>query len=83
MKYRNFTTLEELDQADAAWNQGTLLAERFEDFHSIQLYQLEDYYIEVTRHQHFNVILKVSSFKDTTHLEPYLNAISIDGLFKG
>lgn len=82
MKYRNFNTLEELDQADAAWNNGTLLAERFESFHSIQLYQLEDYYIEVTRHQHFNVILKVATFKDTVHLEPYLKAINIEGLFR-
>jgi hypothetical protein len=82
MKYRNFNTLEELDQADTAWNNGTLLAERFESFHSIQLYQLEDYYIEVTRHQHFNVILKVATFKDTVHLEPYLKAINIEGLFR-
>lgn len=81
MKYRNFNELEELDQADAAWNKGTLLAERIEDFHSIRLYQMEDYYIEVTRHQHFNVILKVASFKDTVHLEPYLNTINIEGLF--
>lgn len=82
MDYHNFNTLEELEQADAAWNNGALLAERFESFHSIQLYQLEDYYIEVTRHQHFNVILKVASFKDTVHLEPYLNAINIDSLFR-
>ena len=81
MKYRNFNTLEELDQADAAWKKGTLLAERSEGFHGIELYQLEDYYIEVTRHKHFNVILKVSSFKNTVHLEPYLSAINIDGLF--
>jgi hypothetical protein len=81
MNYRNFNTLEELEQADTAWTNGTLLAERFESFHSIQLYQLEDYYIEVTRHQHFNVILKVATFKDTAHLEPYLKAINIDSLF--
>ncbi|ANE51583.1 hypothetical protein [Flavisolibacter tropicus] len=81
MNYRNFNTLEELEQADTAWNNGTLLAERFESFHCIQLYQLEDYYIEVTRHQHFNVILKVTSFKDTAPLEPYLKAINIDALF--
>jgi hypothetical protein len=81
MKYRNFNTLEELDQADAAWKKGTLLAERSEGFHTTELYQLEDYYIEVTRHTHFNVILKVSSFKDTLHLEPYLSTISLDGLF--
>ena len=81
MKYRNFNTTEELDQADAAWKKGVLLAQREGAFHHIDLYQLEDYYIEVTTHKHFNVILKVSSFKDTLHLEPYLQNISIEGLF--
>jgi len=82
MKYRNFNTSEELDQADAAWKKGVLLAQRVETFHTIDLYQLEDYYIEVTKHKHFNVILKVSSFKDTLHLEPYLQDINIDALIK-
>jgi hypothetical protein len=80
MKYREFNTLQELDQADTAWNKGVLLAERVEGFHSISLYQLDGFYIEVTRHTHFNVIIKVSSFRDTAHLEPYLKTINIDNL---
>lgn len=81
MKYRDFNTLEEWDQADAAWNKGVLLAEREENFHTIALYQLDGFYIEVTRHTHFNVILKVRSFRDTANLEPYLKNIRIDSLF--
>lgn len=80
MKYREFNTLQELDQADTAWNKGVLLAERVEGFHSVALYQLDGFYIEVTRHTHFNVIIKVSSFRDTAHLEPYLKTINIEGL---
>jgi hypothetical protein len=81
MKYRNYNTTEELDQADAAWKKGAFLGQLEDTFHTTELYQLEDYYIEVTRHKHFNVILKVSSFKDTIHLEPYLESIQIDSLF--
>lgn len=81
MKYRDFNTLEELDQADAAWKKGVLLAQHEEGFHLVSLYQLDGFYIEVTRHSHFNVIIKVSTFRDTVHLEPYLKGINIDSLF--
>jgi hypothetical protein len=62
------------------WEQGVLLAERREGFHLLRLYQLEDTYIEVTLHCHFNVVLRVASFRDTAHLDPYLDAICIDAL---
>jgi hypothetical protein len=77
MKYREFNTLTDLDRADAAWTKGVLLAERREAFHKMMLYQLDDFYIEVTYHTHFNVVLKVQSFKDPRFLEPYLQAIDI------
>ncbi|HEY1113511.1 MAG TPA: hypothetical protein VGE66_08110 [Chitinophagaceae bacterium] len=80
MKYREFNTLQELDQVDTAWKRGVLLAERAEGFHTVSLYQLDGFYIEVTRHTHFNVIIKVASFRDTAHLEPYLKNINIDAL---
>jgi hypothetical protein len=80
MEYQRFNTLQELEQADAAWKRGEFLAERKVGFHKMRLYQLDGFYIEVTYHTHFNVILKVCSFKDTKHLEPYLVNINIDGL---
>ena len=80
MEYREFNTLQELDQVEAAWKKGVLLAERSEEFHTISLYQLDGFYIEVTRHTHFNVIIKVTSFRGTARLEPYLKDIHISSL---
>ena len=80
MKYREFNTLTDLDRADAAWSKGVLLAERSETFHKMMLYQMDDFYIEVTCHTHFNVVLKVHSFKDPRFVEPYLQAIDISHL---
>lgn len=80
MKYREFNTLQELDQVDRAWKNGVLLAERTENFHTVSLYQLDGFYIEVTRHTHFNVIIKVATCRDTACLEPYLKDINIEGL---
>ena len=81
MTDRSYTTNTEIERARALWEKGVLLAERTEDFHKLQLFQLHDVYLEVTWHVHFNVVVKVSSFTDTAHLEPYLETISLDGLF--
>ncbi|RYY99407.1 MAG: hypothetical protein EOO11_05080 [Chitinophagaceae bacterium] len=63
------------------WEQGVLLAERREGFHTFRLFELEGTYVEVTQHTHFNVVLRVASFRDPKHLDPYLDAISLEGLF--
>ncbi|RYF69503.1 MAG: hypothetical protein EOO39_17425 [Cytophagaceae bacterium] len=63
------------------WEQGVLLAQRPEGFHTLSLYQLEDHYIEVTHHNHFNVVIRVATFRDTTHLDPYLANMDISALF--
>lgn len=80
MKHQYFTALQELEQADTAWKKGVLLGTRTEDFHTVWLYQLNEEYIEVTYHTHFNVLLNVSSFTDTDRLEPYLETIDVSGL---
>jgi hypothetical protein len=80
MTISQYNNLEELQQAEAAWSKGVLIAERNEPFHKIMLYQLHNLYIEVTWHVHFNVILKVSCFTSTDHLNSYLQEIDIKGL---
>ncbi|GAA4325280.1 hypothetical protein [Flaviaesturariibacter amylovorans] len=62
------------------WEQGVFLAERREGFHRFRLYELDGNYVEVIQHSHFNVVLRVASFRDPKHLDPYLDAISLDGL---
>jgi hypothetical protein len=81
MKNHQFNYMQEQEQTTTIWEKGVFLADRIEGFHKIMLYQLEDFYVEVTHHTHFNVILKVSSFTDTAHLDPYLEHICIDKLF--
>ena len=80
MKDRLFKTTQEIEQSRTLWEKGTLLAERVEGHQKFMLYQLHDVYIEVIWHTHFNVILKVSSFTTTEHLEPYLDNIDISAL---
>jgi hypothetical protein len=81
MTDRSYTTTTEIEKVRNLWEQGVLLAERNGDFYKTQLYQLLDAYLEVTWHTHFNVVVKVALFTDTDRLSPYLNDISIEGLF--
>jgi hypothetical protein len=81
MKDHQFNYMEEQEQTTAVWEKGVYLAERIEGFHRIKLYQLEDFYVEVCYHTHFNVIIKVNSFSDMDLLDPYLQAININSVF--
>lgn len=76
-----YTTASEIERARVLWEKGVLLAERTTGYHKRMLYQLYDMYIEVMWHTHFNVALKVTTFTDTDQLEPYLQKISLEGLF--
>lgn len=81
MKDRLYTTTADIEKARALVKQGVLLAERMQGFHKLQLFQLPHFYLEVTWHRHFNVIVNVSRFTDTARLDPYLADVSLDALF--
>ena len=81
MTDRTYTTTREIERARALWEKGVLLAERTTGYHKLMLYQLHDIYVEVVWHTHFNVALRVTTFTDTDHLEPYLEKISLESLF--
>ena len=81
MTDRTYITTSEIERARVLWEKGVLLAERTEGFHKLMLYQLHDVYVEVIWHIHFNVALKVTTFTDTEHIEPYLEDISLESLF--
>jgi hypothetical protein len=76
------STNQEIYNAGKLVKKSVLLATRKEGFHTVLLYQLENNYnyLEVYCHEHFNVIIKVNTFSDTSHLEPYLDQIDISGL---
>lgn len=80
MKHHDSTTFEELQQVENVWKKGTLLGRRIENFHTLWLYMLDDTYVEITFHTHFNVLLSITYFKDTELLEPYLSEIDLSSL---
>lgn len=81
MTDRFYTTTAEIETARPLWEGSVMVAQRTGDFYNTQLYQLPDMYLEVVWHTHFNVVVKVTGFTDTDRLEPFLNDISLEGLF--
>lgn len=81
MTQYHFNILEENEKANIVWRKGVLLGERTDRYYTISLYQLNDFYVEVFRHNHFNVITRFKSFSNTNQLAPYLEEISLEGMF--
>jgi hypothetical protein len=78
MTLYQFKSKNETEQTDIIGSKGELIAEREEKFCTIHLYQVGSFYVEVYHHNHFNVVIRVKSFKDLKQLDPYLQQINID-----
>jgi hypothetical protein len=74
-----FLAFDEREQAERVWS-GTGLVTRTEGEHGILLYAIDSFYVEVFYHQEYNVIRHLRPFRETSHLEPYLDPIYLCNL---
>ena len=81
MKPDTFNTLDSAAQRRYLLEQGAYLGHRKDNPWSVLLYQVRDFYVEVTFSMNSLDIHSVEAFDGTERLEPYLERISIDGLF--
>jgi len=77
MTHHEFNKLSLAQQADIVWNCGTFIAERQEENHTIMLYQIEGFYVEVFYSRNKRRIPATRSFTSTYLLQPYLDAIDL------
>jgi hypothetical protein len=80
MTLNQFRLMDENEQLNFIWNSYEPVAERRDSYYRILLYQIDNFYIEVYHHSHFNVMIKLESFEDTSLLEPYFENISLANL---
>jgi len=73
----DFKLLSEREQLDLLQKEGAYIGKRKEDEHSILLFQLEGFYVEIVYQKHRSYIQQMRSFTSTVPLEPYLNQIDI------
>jgi hypothetical protein len=80
MKRHQFTTIAEVRQAQLLLKKSVKVSERQEGFLLVELFQMENGYMEVFRHEHFNVTIKAVHFTELCFLDPYLENINIEAL---
>jgi len=68
-----------MEQAEAVWS-GTHIGERFDEVHSILLYQIDGFYVEAYYHREYNVLRWFRTFLSTEQLTSYLVQINLKGL---
>lgn len=71
MTLYQFNLLNETEQAEAVWS-GVHFGERQDEEHSILLYQVDSFYVEVYYHSENNVVSRMRGFSSTEQLTPYL-----------
>jgi hypothetical protein len=79
MSLSEFRALEEEEKKEAIL-QGTHIATRYDEYHSILLFQIGSFYVEVFYHLHLQVIRKCRPFNNVNQLCPYLRQIDISGI---
>ena len=81
MDVYQFRELDEDDQAQTAWQYGEHIATRMTLLHTVSLWQIEGFYVEIFFNQADQKIEKLRSFRTTILLTPYLKQIDISSVF--
>jgi hypothetical protein len=68
----DFNGMDEKEQAEAVFTQGTFIDDRDEDGLKVQLYRLDSFYVEVFYNQKDNKITRYRSFNSPGQLAPYV-----------
>jgi len=76
----HFNILDEAQKARLVREKGVPIGVRAAAYHTVHLFQLDAFYVELHHHNHFNVITHITSFSGTDRLQPYLQQISLEGL---
>lgn len=80
MTLYQFNALDEMEQIEAVWNKGVLLAERKDEKYEYTLYQIDSFYVELRNDPGDFGYNGMKTFSTTTLLEPYLGQIDLGGM---
>ena len=79
MTLYQYKLLDKTDQACVLWSKGVYLAERNDPEHTIGLYQIDGFYVEVFYDAENNAIKRLRSFGNVGQLRPYLDRMDLNG----
>jgi hypothetical protein len=79
MKKHEFDQLRGVGQLELLQDKGSFLAQRHQYNLTIRLYQLYDFYVEISSVEN-NQVVRIDAFEETDLLEPYLSFIDLSPL---
>lgn len=82
MKLSDFITLSEEEKKLAVLHRGVLIGKRLTPGTIFFLFQLDHFYVETSCHIESKTITRYLAFSKTVLLEPYLESIAIEDLFR-
>jgi hypothetical protein len=82
MKLSDFIMLNEEEKKFNLLHQGVLIGKRKRPESIIFLFQFQDFYVETHCNTNTKVVTLYQAFTHTKLLQPYLESIAIDDLFK-
>ena len=81
MNYFAFILLSHEDKEKEVWKNGTLVAERDDNTHHYELFQLNNFYVE-RESDRSGIVSQISkTFRAACYLDPYLNNIDITSVY--
>jgi hypothetical protein len=75
MKLYEFQSLTRENQVEALWHLGVPVSEREDENYLYVLYSIGSFYVELKYCG--DMLISISGFKNTDHLDPYINTIAI------
>lgn len=80
MRYEDYQHLSLRRQMDYLYIHGTYIGKRKVGSQTAVLYQLHEYYVEIVYRRYRRLIAYARTFRSVLLIEPYLDAIALDGL---
>src|SRR5687767_13482765 len=82
MNLYRFLKLDETQQTEILWYNGVQIGRRKDEEHTILLYQVESFYVEVFYNRKEKIIKKYRCFEQVEQLAPYLEQIDIAPVYR-
>ncbi|GAC1419534.1 MAG: hypothetical protein NVS1B13_21300 [Flavisolibacter sp.] len=80
MKMLEFKIMDQSDQINLLYKEGTYIGKRKKNNQDLVLYQLDSFYIEITYIEYRRFIQKIRCFSSTSLIDPYLEQINLASL---
>lgn len=80
MKLYDFSLLTRSEQTDLLYREGFYIGKRVRNSHTVVLYQVEGFYVEVVFKKYRCTIHSIHAFSSAAGIDPYLETIDVKDL---